>query len=55
MAATRSRSSRVPLPGFGECGGSGDARCLALSLACKDYELDSVGVGTQILNLRRHS
>jgi len=55
MASTGTRSVSVPLPHFRARDRSGDARCSVASLALKAYELDSVGVRTQILDLARHS
>jgi len=55
MASTGTRSLSVLLPHFRERDGSGNAHFSVLLLKLEDYELYFVGVGTQILNVRRHS
>jgi len=55
MASTGIRSLSVPLPHFREHGEPGNAHFSVLLLKLEDYELYPVGVGTQILDLRRHS
>jgi hypothetical protein len=54
MATACAWSSRVALPDCDECG-SGNARCSVSLLACKDNELDSVGMATLMLDPRKCS
>ena len=55
MASIGTRSLSVLLPHFRERGEPGDVHFSVLLLTLEDYELYSVGVGTQILDLRRRS
>ena len=54
MASTGTRSLSVLLPHFRERDGSGNAHFSVLLLMLEDYRLYSAGVGTQILDARRH-